>query len=88
MHPQTTPNPNFKMITQQPICLKIHKELLEELDLEVQNAKSRNWIINRAVHVYLKLMDARRLASCLTEKDKADTVESWLKEYFPEAAHW
>ena len=76
------------MITQKSICLKIHKELLEELDLETQNAKSRNWIINRAVHVYLKLMDTRRLASCLTEKDKADTVERWLKEYFPEAAHW
>lgn len=78
------------MITQKPISLKIAIDLLEELDTEVSlGFPKRNWHINRAIRLYLKLQSCRRLyriAGC--EKNKQEVLNRWMRDWFPEAATW
>lgn len=75
------------MVTQKPISLKIDTWLLQDLDEEVRlGYGKRNYIINRAIKVYLTLQDCRRTVNCIGNPDaKVDEVYSWLKTYFPEA---
>lgn len=78
------------MVTQKPICLKIDNELLELLDAEVAlGCPKRNWHINQAIRIYLKLQDTRRLYKCVgSDKIRKDVLNSWMREQFPEAATW
>lgn len=78
------------MVTQKPISLKIDYQTLEELDSECALGwRKRNWHINQAIRLYLKLQDTRRLYKCVgTDNNKADVLEKYLREVFPEAAHW
>lgn len=78
------------MITQKPISLKIDTELLQQLDAEVALGwRKRNYIINRAIRLYLSLQDRRRLIKCIDNADaKSAEVQDWLKRNFPEAASW
>lgn len=78
------------MITQKPISLKIAKDLLEELDTEVSLGFSkRNWHINRAIRLYLKLQECRRLYKCVgCDKNKQEVLNRWMRDWFPEAATW
>ena len=78
------------MVTQKPISLKIDTTLLEELDTEASlGFRKRNWHINRAIDVYLKLQDARRLVRCVgSDRNKQEVLNQWLREWFPEAASW
>ena len=49
------------MVTQKPISLKIDHSILEQLDIEAARSwKSRNKLINEAVHVYLQLLYVQR----------------------------
>lgn len=62
------------MITQKPISLKIDAKILEDLDKEVDREwSSRNNLINRAIAMYLRVMDARRLMR------QASSVQDKLK---------
>lgn len=71
------------MVTQKAISLKIDTELLEELDAECANGfRKRNWHINRAIHVYLALLDSRRLYKCTDDKD--GVFNRFLRQYYPE----
>lgn len=71
------------MITQKAISLKINTELLEELDAECANSIfKRNWHINRAIQVYLALLDSRRHYQCTDDKD--GVFKLFLKQYYPE----
>ena len=78
------------MITQKPICLKIDYDLLNELDSEVELGwRKRNWHINQAIRIYLSLQDCRRLYKCVdSDSNKAEVLNKWLRERFPEAATW
>lgn len=78
------------MVTQKPICLKIDNELLEMLDAEVALGwPKRNWHINQAIRIYLKLQDTRRLYKCVgSDENKKQVLNSWMREQFPEAATW
>ena len=62
------------MITQKPISLKIDAKILEDLDKEVARGwSSRNNLINQAIAMYVRVMDARRLmreASSIQDKLK------------------
>lgn len=71
------------MVTQKAISLKIDKWLLEELDAECDNGyRRRNWHINRAIQVYLALLDSRRLYKCTDDKD--GIIKKFMREYYPE----
>lgn len=78
------------MITQKPISLKIDTELLEQLDAEVALGwRKRNYIINRAIRLYLSLQDCRRIVKCIAnDESKSAEVHEWLKKNFPEALFW
>lgn len=77
------------MITQKAISLKLHKQTLEELDKETSLGwAKRNWHINQAVIMYLKVMDARREIGCLGSKeDKLKVMKDLLAELVP-ASKW
>lgn len=71
------------MVTQKAISLKIDTGLLEELDAEcVTSLRKRNWHINRAIHVYLDLLDSRRLYKCTDDKD--GVFKRFIREFYPE----
>lgn len=71
------------MVTQKPISLKIDTGLLEELDAEcLYNGRKRNWHINRAIHVYLALLDSRRLYKCTYDKD--GVFRRFMRDFYPE----
>ena len=78
------------MIRQKPISLKIDFELLEQLDSEAALGwRKRNWHINQAIRIYLSLQDTRRLYNCVgSDRNKAEVLNSWLRDQFPEAATW
>lgn len=78
------------MVTQKAISLKIHKDLLEDLDREVSNGwRKRNTLINDAVRYYLALQDARRLYKYFNgSPTRKHVFNEFLKEQFPEAATW
>lgn len=78
------------MINQRLISLKIYYDLLEELDTEVfVSSSKRNWIINRAIKTYLELQDSRRLYNSVgSERNKKEVLNSYLRQWFPEAATW
>lgn len=73
------------MITQKAISLKLNKQTLEELDKEASlGLHSRNWHINQAVIMYLKVIDTRRLIGCLgSKKDKLELLRGILEELVP-----
>ena len=75
------------MITQKAISLKLNKQTLEELDKEASLGwHKRNWHINRAVIMYLKVMDKRRLIGCLGSKEeKLEELRDLLAELVPES---
>lgn len=63
------------MITQKPISLKIDAKILEDLDKEAALGwRKRNWHINQAIAMYLRVMDARRRIRC------AGSVQDKLKQ--------
>lgn len=78
------------MVTQKLISLKIDYGLLDELDSEVGlGCRKRNWHINQAIRIYLTLQDCRRTYRCVESyKIKAQVLNEWLREQFPEAATW
>lgn len=73
------------MVTQKAISLKIDTELLKELDAECENGyRKRNWHINRAIGVYLALLNSRRLYKSTDDKD--GVFKRFLRDYYPEYA--
>lgn len=71
------------MVTQKAISLKIDTELLQELDAECAvSYRKRNWHINRAIHVYLALLDSRRHYQCTDNKDRV--FKRFIQDYYPE----
>lgn len=75
------------MITQKPISLKIDTKILEDLDKEVaRGLSSRNSLINQAIAMYLRVMDARRLMSQASSvQDKLKYIEDLEKFLLPES---
>lgn len=75
------------MITQKAISLKLNKQTLEDLDMEASLGwAKRNWHINQAVVMYLKVMDSRRKIHCLGSKeDKLEAMKDLLAELVPES---
>lgn len=75
------------MITQKAICLKLNKQTLEDLDMEVALGwAKRNWHINQAVLMYLKVMDERRRIHCLGSKEeKLKAMKDLLEVLVPES---
>lgn len=78
------------MITQKPISLKIDTQLLEALDEEVSLGRhKRNWHINQAIALYLKVQDLNRRLKCLPDPSaKLDEVERFLRNRAPLGARW
>lgn len=78
------------MVTQKPISLKIDYGLLQELDREVTTGfRKRNWHINRAISLYLKLQDCRRRYRCHDNlSEKKEVLNRFLRDWIPEAADW
>ena len=76
------------MITQKPISLKINTSLMEELDREVSTGwRSRNGLINDAVRMYLRVLDARRrIRSYAGLDDKERALKELCNELVPESA--
>lgn len=75
------------MITQKAISLKLNLQTLEDLDKEASLGwAKRNWHINQAVAMYLKVMDARRRIHCLESKEKKlKAMKDLLAELVPES---
>ena len=75
------------MITQKPISLKINTQTLEALDQEASLGwAKRNWHINQAVDMYLKVQDIRRrLHSLGGRKEKIKAMKDLLGELVPES---
>lgn len=75
------------MITQKAISLKLNKQTLEELDQEASLGwAKRNWHINQAVMMYLKVMDARRRIHCLgSQEEKLEAMQDLLADLVPES---
>lgn len=75
------------MITQKPISLKIDAKILEDLDKEVALGWSkRNSLINQAIAMYLRVMDARRRIRCAgSVQDKLKQLEDLESFVVPEA---
>lgn len=73
------------MITQKAISLKLNKQILEELDKEASlGFHGRNWHINQAVRMYLRVIDSRRLIGCLGSKeDQLGELRGLLEELLP-----
>lgn len=75
------------MITQKPISLKLNMQTLEALDQEASLGwAKRNWHINQAVVMYLKVIDERRRIHCLGSKEeKLKAMKDLLAELVPES---
>lgn len=75
------------MITQKPISLKIDASILEDLDKEVALGwRKRNNLINQAIAMYLRVMDARRRIRCAGSiQDKLKQLEDLESFVVPEA---
>lgn len=75
------------MITQKPISLKINTKILEELDKETGLGRgTRNWHINQAIAMYLRVIDARRrIRCCGGVQDKLKQLEELESFVVPEA---
>lgn len=75
------------MITQKPISLKIDASILEDLDKEVALGwRKRNNLINQAIAMYLRVMDARRRIRCAgSVQDKLKQLEDLESFVVPEA---
>lgn len=75
------------MITQKPISLKIDASILEDLDKEVALGwRKRNNLINQAIAMYLRVIDARRRIRCAgSVQDKLKQLEDLESFVVPEA---
>lgn len=75
------------MITQKPISLKIDVQILTDLDKEAALGwRKRNWHINKAIAMYLHVMDARRRIRCAGSiQDKLKQLEELESFVVPEA---
>lgn len=75
------------MITQKLISYKIDTKLLEDLDKEVSLGwKRRNTLINEAVFMYLRVIDARRrIRNCGSVQDKLRELAALEAVVVPEA---
>ena len=75
------------MITQKAISLKLNTKTLEDLDREASLGwAKRNWHINQAVMMYLKVLDDRRRIHCMgSREDKLKAMQDLLAELVPES---
>lgn len=72
------------MVTQKMISLRLDLDLLDKLNREASlGLATRNWHINQAIRVYLKLLECRRL--CRSVKDKKEVINKWLCDENTEA---
>lgn len=78
------------MITQKPISLKIDTKILEDLDKEAALGwNKRNWHINQAIRLYLRVMDTRRRVRCSgSMEDKWGYLQELETDLIPECAFW
>lgn len=78
------------MITQKPISLKIDTEVLEKLDKEVSLGwRKRNWHINEAIRMYLKVQDLNRVLGVYDDiKSREEVLNNFLRRHVPNGAKW
>ena len=78
------------MVTQKLISLKIYRDLLDDLDVEVALGwRKRNSLINEAIHFYLELKDAQRRIKCRgSRREQLDVIDDFNKKWFPQAFAW
>lgn len=71
------------MVKQKTICLKLDNWLMEELENECRvSGEKRNRLINKAVTLYIRYLDTRRLSRILDKPDIVNLYENYISSYF------